>query len=190
MCLSSNWVIYFFLFCSRATGQVDPGPGPLERPPQWLFRNSAHLYNFLPSFLLFYIKPTSQCVGIKYIQHLVHIGLIAYSGRALCHTWNHDSEREVACDLGDRTLGLPLELFTESVFPFPPKWCWIYVEIFFIYRLREILLWCLYATSNLQQLTVLNSGSHWFLEDMDHHIKMCFFSSICSLLTNYQELYL
>lgn len=34
--------------------------------------------------------------------------------------WNHDSEQEVACDLGDRTQGLPLEVFTESMVSFPP----------------------------------------------------------------------
>lgn len=153
-CLQTEWFT-FFLFCSLATGRADPGHGPLERPPQWLFSNSAHLYNFLASLLSLYIKPTSQCVGIKNIQHLVDVGLTVYSGRALCHTWNHDSEREVACDLGDRTPSLPLEVFTESVFPFPPKCGWIYVEIFFIYWLREILLWGLYATNNLQQFTGL-----------------------------------
>lgn len=153
VCLQTEWFT-FFLFCSLATGRADPGHGPLERPPQWLFSNSAHLYNFLASLLSLYIKPTSQCVGIKNI-HLVHVGLTVYSGRALCHTWNHDSEREVACDLGDRTPSLPLEVFTESVFPFPPKCGWIYVEIFFIYWLREILLWGLYAKNNLQQFTGL-----------------------------------
>lgn len=43
--LQTEWFT-FFLFCSVATGQADPGHGPLDRPPQWLFSNSARLYNF------------------------------------------------------------------------------------------------------------------------------------------------
>lgn len=155
MCVSSNWVksIFSFLFTSHWASW--PMTWPLEGPPQWLFSSWVYSCNFLAPLLALYIKPISQCIGIKYIQPPARTGLTACNIRLFCSWSTVTVTRRWSLTLGPEPRACHSEALRESVFPSPPKPDWIDVEIFFIFRVREILLWCLWALNNLQQLTEL-----------------------------------